>query len=367
MSDITKVAIVGCGNISNIYFKNLALLEGVEVAACHDLLPDAAKARAEQYNVPAKSMEEILADQDIEIILNLTIPKAHYDVAMAAVQAGKHVYNEKPLCLSRELGQKLLDEAKKKGVLVGGAPDTFLGGGIQTCRKLIDDGWIGDVIGADAYMLCRGHETWHPNPEFYYEPGGGPMFDMGPYYLTALVNLVGPVRRVTGSVGISFPQRTITSQPKFGKVIDVETATHITGVLDFQNGAIGTITTSFDISGHKHPKIHIFGSRGTILTPDPNTFGGPVFLNAPGKTDGFQEIPMTHGYHENSRGLGVADLAKAARAGRGHRASGELCFHVLDIMCAIQEASDQGKHIELTSKCERPAPLPLGLRDMTID
>jgi predicted dehydrogenase len=367
MGDIKNVAVVGCGNISGIYFKNLADLDGVRVKSCHDLLPEAAAKKAEEHGCKAASFEEILSDPEIDIVLNLTIPKAHYDVAMRALLAGKNVYSEKPLCLNREEGRKLIATARDKKLLVGNAPDTFLGAGIQTCRKLIDDGWIGEPVGADAFMLCRGHETWHPNPEFYYEAGGGPMFDMGPYYLTALVNLLGPVKRVASSHRISFAKRTITSKPKFGKVIEVTTPTHIAGIMDFANGAVGMIATSFDVSAHQHPNILIYGSRGSIRVPDPNTFGGPVQLNVPGKTNGWVEIPLTHGYQENSRGLGVADMAQALRSGRAHRASGELALHVLDIMCACVESSDEGRHVEIKSSCERPAPLPLGLRDKQID
>jgi predicted dehydrogenase len=244
-----KVGIIGCGNISGIYLKNCTqTFEILEVAACADLIHERAQAQAREYGVPkACSVEELLQDPKIEIVLNLTTPKAHYEVSKAALEAGKHVYVEKPLAVAREDGQAILELAKSKNLLVGCAPDTFLGAGLQTCRKLIDDGWIGEPVAATAFMTCHGHESWHPDPEFYYEIGGGPMLDMGPYYLTALISLLGPVDRVTGSSRITFPERTITSQPKYGKQIKVETPTHIAGVIDFASGAVGTIITSFDV------------------------------------------------------------------------------------------------------------------------
>ena len=355
------MGIVGCGTISGIYLKNARILEMIEVVACADIIPERAKARAEEFGVPrACTVDELLADPEIEIVVNLTVPKAHAEVALRAVRAGKSVYNEKPLTTERDEGKLLLKEAKERGVLVGGAPDTFLGAGIQTCRKLIDDGWIGEPVAATAFMLSHGHESWHPDPAFYYQRGGGPMFDMGPYYLTALVTLIGPVVRVTGSTRITFPERTITSKPKYGQKITVETPTHIAGVMDFANGAMGTIVTSFDVWGGNVPHIEIYGTEGTLSVPDPNGFGGPVRVRKAGSRD-WTEVPHTHGYSENSRGLGVADMAYALRTGRKHRANGELAYHVLDIMHAFEEASVKGEHVRLESSCERPAPLPVAL------
>jgi len=249
---------------------------------------------------------------------------------------------------------------------VGNAPDTFLGAGLQTCRKLIDDGWIGEPVAATAFMMSPGHERWHPDPAFFYQRGGGPMFDMGPYYLTALVFLLGPVRRVTGSTRITRAQRTITSQPKYGQTIDVQVPTYVTGTLDFARGAIGTIITSFDTWAAELPRIEIYGAQGTLSVPDPNTFGGPVRVRRAGSSE-WSEIPLTHPYTENSRGLGVADMAHAIHSGRAHRASSELAFHVLDIMCAIHDAADQDRHIPLESSCERPAPFPLGMLPGVLD
>lgn len=363
----TRIGIIGCGVISGIYLQNARQLESIEVAACADLLPERAQARAAEHGVPrACGVAELLADPEIQIVLNLTIPLAHGEVAMQAIEAGKSVYNEKPLAYRREDARRMLELAKARGVRVGCAPDTFLGAGIQTCRKLIDDGWIGEPIAATAFMMNHGHEHWHPDPGFYYQPGGGPMFDMGPYYLTALVNLMGPVRRVTGSARATFPQRTITSEPKRGTTIVVNTPTHVAGVLDFASGAIGTLITSFDVWGHNLPRIEVYGTAGSLSVPDPNTFGGPVRVRRAGAAE-WSEVPLTHGYAKNSRGLGVADMACALRSGRAHRASGELAYHVLDVMHAVHDASAAGRHVELSSTCERPTPLPLGLREGALD
>ena len=362
-----KVGVVGCGNISGIYFSNAQGLRMLEVVACADLIRERAEASAAKYGVPKVCVtEELLADPEIEIVLNLTIPKAHAEVALAAIAAGKSVYNEKPLAVERKDGKRILDQAAQRGVRVGCAPDTFLGAGMQTCRKLIDDGWIGEPIAATAFMTCHGHESWHPDPEFYYQAGGGPMLDMGPYYLTALVNLMGPVRRVTGSAQITFPERLITSQPKHGTVIEVEVPTHVVGLLDFAGGAVGTIITSFDVWAAELPRIEVYGTEGTLSVPDPNTFGGPVRVYLP-RAGEWREIPLTHGYAENSRGLGVADMAAGLRSGRAHRASGELAYHVLDIMHAIHDASREGRHVELASSCPRPAPLPMNLQPGEVD
>jgi len=362
------VGIVGCGNISGIYFQNLCtVFRNVDVVACSDLIAERAKAKVEEYpGVEILSTEAIMADPRIDIVVNLTTPPDHFSVAMQAVGAGKSVYNEKPLVLKREEGKQLLDAAKEKGVLVGCAPDTFLGGGIQTCRKLIDDGWIGEPVAAQAFMLGHGHESWHPDPEFYYKAGGGPMFDMGPYYLTALVSLLGPVKRVTGSARITFPERTITSEKKYGQKVSVEVPTHVTGIMDFANGAIGTIVTSFDVWGGQTPFIEVFGTEGSLSVPNPNAFGGPIRIKRM-EADEWSQLPLTHGHAENSRGLGPADMASALENGRAPRASGELAYHVLDLMHAFHDASDSGTHVELESTCERPLPLPIGLMNGMVD
>src|SRR5882724_1284042 len=275
--DKIKVGIIGTGNISGIYFQNGSRFDSMELVACADLNVKRAKAKAAEHGVHGGSVEELLADPDIQLIINLTIPQAHASVCLQALEAGKHVYVEKPFAVTREEALRVLELARHKGLLVGSAPDTFLGGGIQTCVKLIEDGWIGTPIGATAFMMGGGHESWHPAPEFYYYKGSGPMFDMGPYYLTALVAMLGPIARVTGSARISYPERTITSQPKFGQKVKVEVPTHVAGILDFAVGPIGMILTSFDVKGGSLlPQIEVYGSLGTLQVPDPNTFGGPV-------------------------------------------------------------------------------------------
>lgn len=363
----TKIGVIGCGTISKTYLQVAKRLEILEVIACADILPERARERATEFGVPrALSVADLLADPEIQIVVNLTIPRAHGEVGLAALAAGKSVYNEKPLAVTREDARRMLEVAARAGLRVGSAPDTFLGGGLQTCRKLIDEGTIGEPIGAVAFMTNHGHEHWHPDPDFYYQPGAGPLFDMGPYYLTALVSLIGPVRRVSGSARISFPERTITSQPRAGTRIKVNTPTHVAGVLDFASGAVATLITSFDVWAANLPRIEIYGSEGSLSVPDPNTFGGPVRLWLP-STREWTEVPLSHGYTQNSRGLGVADMAYALRSGRPHRASGDLAYHVLDVMHALYDASQQSRHVTVSSTCERPAPLPVGLPEGALD
>lgn len=364
-----KVGIIGCGNISSAYFTGIRKFPIMDLVACADLEVDRAVARAAEFDVPkACSVAELLADPEIEIVVNLTIPKAHAEVCLAVLRAGKSVYVEKPLAVTREEGLQMVGLAQSAGLHIGSAPDTFLGGGIQTARKLLDDGWIGTPIAATGFMMGGGHESWHPDPDFYYQVGGGPMFDMGPYYLTALVFLLGPIQRVTGSARISFPQRTITSKPKYGTQITVNTPTHIAGVLDFTNGAIATLITSFDIKGgtSPFPNIEIYGTEGSMRVPDPNTFGGPVWIKRVGMSE-WREMPLSHGFTEQGRGLGVADMAYAIRSGRAHRANGELAYHVLEAMHGFHDASKEGKHYPMQSRCERPQPLPLGLPGDALD
>ncbi|CAM4381513.1 Gfo/Idh/MocA family oxidoreductase [Paenibacillus alkaliterrae] len=362
-----KAGIIGTGNISGIYFDNGNRFDALHVVACADLDVDRAKAKGEEFGVRGSSVEELLADPEIQLIINLTIPQAHASVCLRALEAGKHVYVEKPFAVTREEAQEVLALAEKKGLLVGSAPDTFLGGGIQTSIKLIEDGWIGTPIGATAFMVSGGHESWHPAPDFYYQKGGGPMFDMGPYYLTALVAMLGPITRVTGSARISYPERMITSQPKYGQKVQVEVPTHIAGVIDFASGPIGTLLTSFDVKGGSMlPRIEVYGSAGTMQVPDPNTFGGPIRICRAGSKE-WSDIPLTFGYTENARGVGAADMAKAIQTGRKHRANGELAYHVLEAMHGFHDASEQGVHYTMKSTCERPAPLPLGLQPFCLD
>ncbi len=360
-----KVGVIGCGNISSNYLKHMSAFEILEIKATADLIHERAEAKAAEVGATAMTVVELLADPEIEIVVNLTPPLAHAEVSLAAIAAGKNVQSEKPLAVTRELGQQILAAAREKGVRVGCAPDTFLGGGLQTCRKLIDDGWIGRPVAAVGFMLGHGPETWHPNPEFFYKFGAGPMLDIGPYYITALVNLLGAVHRVTASAQISFPERQILSQPFYGQRIGVDVPTHVAGTLDFESGVVGTVITSFDVWDSSLPRIEVYGSEGSLSVPDPNIFGGPVRVRRAG-ADSWSEIPLTHADNVG-RGIGVADLAYAIRCGRPQRASGELAYHVLDVMSAFREASDSDRHIYLQSRVDRPAPLPLGLRAGTLD
>ncbi len=355
----TRVGIIGCGNISGIYLQNLTkTFRNIELAACADMVAERAEAKAAEHGITAMSVESLLADPSISIIVNLTIPKAHAAVTLAALEAGKHVYLEKPFAITREDGQAMLAKAREKGLRIGCAPDTFLGGGIQTVRKLLDDGWIGRPTGATAFMTCHGHESWHPDPEFYYEVGGGPLFDMGPYYLTALVNLLGPVASVAGHADATFPTRTITSEKKYGKVIDVEVPTHVTGLLRFVAGQSATVMTTFDVWHSTLPRIELYGSEGTLLVPDPNTFGGPVLLRRMGQAD-WTPMPLSHGFSDNSRGIGVADMARGIAAGTPHRADMALAYHVLDIMHGIHDAARLERTVAIASTCARPEALPI--------
>jgi predicted dehydrogenase len=361
-----RVGVVGCGAISNAYFTAKQVFPILDIAACADLVPERAAAKAKEHGIArALSVDELLADPQVEVVLNLTVPKAHADLNCRALAAGKHVYVEKPLGISRAEGRRTMQLAQRKGLRVGCAPDTFMGDGIQTCRRLVDSGAIGQPLGATAYMMCHGHESWHPSPEFYYEVGGGPVFDMGPYYLTALVNLIGPVARVGALARTTFPTRTITSEAKRGKIVPVETPTHITGLLDFANGATGALTMSFDVWRHRHSCIELYGTEGSLLVPDPNGFAGKVFL-AKARED-FVEIPLSTGHPEYQRGAGLADMAYAIRSGRPHRASGELAYHVLDIMAALVEGGERGGFRKLTTTTTRPAAIPDGLATGTLE
>ncbi|MEK5038162.1 Gfo/Idh/MocA family protein [Sporosarcina sp. FSL K6-3457] len=354
-----QVGIIGCGTISSIYMENIPKFDNLELIACADLDINRARAQAAKYQIPeASTVKELLENPNVDLVINLTIPQAHAEVAIEALKNGKHVYGEKPLAVTREKAENILAVAKETGLLVGSAPDTFLGAGVQTAIDLIEKGEIGVPIGASAFMIGRGPEHWHPDPIFFYKEGGGPMFDMGPYYLTALIALLGPIKRLSGSVRISYPERTILSEPKAGTKITVETATHIAGTLEFASGAIGTITTSFDaFGGTSLPSIEIYGSEGTMIVPNPNTFGGPVRLRKRGEEE-FVDIELTRKHDDNSRGIGVADMARAILRGDSYRANGELAYHVLEAMHGFHDSSEQGSFYHMQSTCKRPEPLP---------
>ena len=356
-----NVAIVGCGNISSIYLENLTgRFRNVEVTAVCDMVEEKARAQAEKYGVPrVLTFEEILADPDIDIVLNITTPQTHYSLCKRILEAGKHTYVEKPLSLTYAEGKELVELAKAKGLMIGCAPDTFLGAGIQTCRRIIDSGVIGEIIGATAFMTCHGHESWHPDPEFYYKRGGGRMFDMGPYYLTTLVNLVGSAESVAAMTSIPAPTRTITSQPKFGQTMEVEVPTHVNGLIRFKNGAIGNIITSFDVWGSSLPRIEIYGKRGCMIVPDPNCFDGQVLVMQHFDRE-FKPWPLQTADSVNSRGIGLSDMADAILNRRAtHRACGDMALHVLEMMEKFHVSSNEGRELKLESSCVQPEPMPL--------
>lgn len=386
-----KVAMIGVGAISGIYLQNITkTFREIELTGVCDLILERAQKgvsyvkeeieKGAQVSVPKiyKDMHEAFDDPEVEVILNLTRPYEHYEVTKQALLHGKHVYSEKPLAVDMDEASELVALAENSGLLLGGAPDTFMGAGIQTARRLIDSGMIGEVVGANCAMVCHGHESWHPDPEFYYKRGGGPMMDMGPYYMTALVQLLGEAEGVMGMTKKSFNQRLITSDPHCGETIDVDVDTYLTGNIRFSSGAIAQVFTTFDV--HYSPgassRFEVYGTEGTLIVPDPNTFGGPVMLLRPEdmaaapKTDpalmrrglpdiyaGYKEIPLMYDYCENSRGLGLADMCKGIRQGRSYRANVQQQHHVLEILTSFTKSCAEGKYIPLQTKYNRTAPM----------
>ncbi len=354
-----NVAMIGVGCISGIYLENLTntFNRGVKLLGVCDLVRERAENAQKKYNVPKlyETMYDAFKDPEVDLVLNLTRPYEHFDVSRAALEYGKHVYSEKPLGASLEEGKALVKLAEEKGLMLGGAPDTFMGAGIQTCRRLIDDGWIGDVVGSAAFMICRGHESWHPDPDFYYQYGGGPMFDMGPYYLTAMINLCGGISSVMSASKKSFDRRVISSQPFFGTPIDVNVNTYVAGTVKYASGAIGTLFTTFDVYYPGQARFEVYGSRGTLFVPDPNGFGGPVKLFTPG--EGMKDIELMFDYPDNSRALGLADMAKALQTGRPFRANCSQTFHVLEIMEGFAKSGREGHEVPIESRFERQPPM----------
>jgi predicted dehydrogenase len=360
------IGVIGCGNISTAYLKAAQRFPILDVRAVADLRSEAAARRGAEFGVPALRVDQLLKRDDIEIVINLTVPLAHTDVSLAVLNAGKHVHSEKPLGINVAEARKVMELAAKKDLRVGCAPDTFLGGGHQTARKLIDDGAIGAPVAGSAFFMCPGHERWHPAPGFYYLRGGGPMLDMGPYYVTDLVHLLGPVASVMGSTARPKSERLVTSEPMNGARIPVEVATHVAGTLEFENGAVVSIAMSFDVPRHRHTPIEIYGDKGALLVPDPNRFGGDVHVAKIGAE--WETMPLTHGHVDGEfRSIGVADMASAIVTGRPHRASGALAFHALEVMEAFQISSDEGRRVKIASRVERPAMMPAGRETGQID
>jgi predicted dehydrogenase len=361
-----RVGIVGAGNISGQYSASLARLPQLRVAAVCDLQHERAAALAARHDgARVLPMPELLAADDVDVVLVLTLPSSHADVALTALAAGKHVYVEKPLAASVAEGREVVKAADGAGLRVGCAPDTVLGTGVQTARAAVDAGRIGTPHTATAFMTTPGHERWHPDPEFYYRPGGGPLLDMGPYYLTSLVHLLGPVARVVGASARPSATRTIGKGPRAGTSFAVTVDSTITGILEHTSGALSTLVMSFDIWAARLPRIEVHGTGGSLSVPDPNNFVGAVELySAAAPDEGWVDVGATAGYVDSGRGYGLADLALAVAEDRPHRAGDELALHVLDIMESVQEAADTHSSVELTTTCERPAAVA-GAVDLT--
>jgi predicted dehydrogenase len=347
------VGLIGAGNISDQYLGTLTRLPDVRVLFVADIDEARAAAQAQKYGVPGSgSVDELLGVDDIEIVVNLTIPAAHAEVGMRILAAGKNVWSEKPLALDRESGRALLDEAERRGLRVACAPDTFLGPGLQTVRRAVDDGEIGQPLTALTLFQTGGPERWHPSPDFFYAPGGGPLFDMGPYYLTTLVQVFGPVKSVYGLGSTSHETRTIGSGPRAGESITVEIPSHVSAQLEFESGASAQSVFSFQSHRERVGFVEIAGSDGLVVSPDPNMFGGTVEVRTGGET---REVPTEFDF---LRGVGVLELARAIRAGVPERASGALAFHVLDIMVSISQSIDEGRPVAVESTVERSPALP---------
>jgi predicted dehydrogenase len=362
------VGIIGCGNISTSYLGLSPLFKSLEMRAVADLNIAAARARAAEYDVRALSVEDLLAAEDIDVVVNLTIPDAHFSVTKSILEAGKHAYSEKPLVLTLSEGEQLRDLSEGKGLRIGSAPDTFLGGSHQLARARIDEGLIGDIVAGTCHVMSHGMEHWHPNPDFFFLPGAGPVLDIGPYYVTNLLQLIGPVKRVGALTSAASDTRTITTDgPRKGEVIPVKTPTNIHALLEFENGATITMSTSWDVWAHRHANMELYGKDGSIFVPDPNFFGGTV--EAAGR-DGkiaplenwdhpFGVANQKHpgGDRANYRTAGLADMAQAMVEGRPHRCSLELAIHAVDVMTSILKSGETGQFVDLTTTCDRPAPL----------
>lgn len=365
--EVKKIGIVGCGNISGIYLTNIGgRFTNIKVAGICDLIREKAETQSKNFGVTKiyRDMYELFDDPEIDIVLNITRPNDHYGVSKAALLAGKHVYSEKPLATNVDDAKELVQLAKDRGLYLGGAPDTFLGAGIQTARRLIDDGEIGEIIGANAHMLARGPESWHPDPEFFYKRGGGPMLDMGPYYTTALVNLLGAAEAVTAFGRITFQKRTIGSEPHRGEVIDVEVDTFTSGAIRFTSGAIASLTVSFDTYAERGSFIEIYGANGSILVPDPNCFGGDVMLRR--ENGPYERVDLIEGFTANSRALGLSEMADAIGDGRLHRANYLQQLHVLEIMTAFEKSSRSGAQVIIDAPFERqPALVPSEIKSVS--
>ncbi len=366
--DPITIGLIGCGNISGTYLQRAPEFDAIRLKACADADAERAEGAAAEYGVEAMTPEALLADPEIALVINLTPPLAHAEVGRQVLAAGKHLYSEKPLTATAAEAQELLDTANAAGLRVGCAPDTFLGGGHQQARRLVDDGAIGRPIGGSVRFLSHGMEHWHPNPSFFFKAGGGPLLDIGPYYLTAMVNLLGPVSAVIAHATKGFEERIVTSEPRHGERIAVEVPTHVEGALEFAGGAVISLTATWDVWPFDRYRLELFGTEGSMQMPDPNFFGGATRLTKDGNTidtlepDGFDYatpnlVSGSGASVANYRIIGVVDIAEAIRDGRPHRASGQLAYHVLEVLEALQRSSKEGRRIAIESTCKRPEPM----------
>ncbi len=367
MAKTLGVGIIGSGNISAAYLKLAPLFKGIEIRAVADINEAAATARASEFGVEARSIDALLESEDIDLVVNLTIPDAHFDVSKQILSAGKHLYSEKPLTLSLKDGLELQKLAARKNLKAGCAPDTFLGGAHQLARKLVDDGQVGTITSGTAHVMSHGMEHWHPNPDFFFRPGGGPILDLGPYYIANLINLIGPVRRVAALTSMASPTRTISSAPRAGEKIDVTTPTTIQALLEFESGASITLSASWDVWAHNHPNMELYGTDGSLFLPDPNFFGGEVKLAKPGKKAkavkawahplGTPNQKHSQGMMANYRTAGLADMAVAILEDRDIRCSLERALHGVDVMVSILRSGEEKKFIDIKTSCSRPEAL----------
>lgn len=362
-----KVGLIGCGMISEVYLKNCTERFGnMEIKACADINAQSAEKRAQQFGILAMTVEELLADPEIELVLNLTIPDQHAPVSKKILEAGKHAYSEKPFATTYEDAIALLNLAKDKNLCVGSAPDTFMGGGLQTVRSLLDSDMIGRPFAAQAFLFSRGPEYFHPNPEFLYKEGAGPLMDWGPYYITALVSLFGPVRRVYGAARKTFEEREIKApkSPLKGQKFPVEVPTYVTSILGFENGMLVNLTVTFDLQcaywESEMPYIQIYGTEGVISVPDVNGFAGPVLLR---KGDGkFEKVEAKGNFTDNCRGMGLCDMIHGIQTKESWRTEGHMGAHVVEVMLAILESAREKKEITLNTTCKIPKALPLDMK-----
>jgi predicted dehydrogenase len=361
------VGILGCGNISTTYFALSPLFKGIKVLACADINPVAAQAKAKEYGVKAQTVEELLANDEIDVIVNLTIPDAHFAVSKAILQAGKHVYSEKPLTVTLDQGKELQALGREKGLAIGCAPDTFLGGAHQLARAYIDEGGVGRITSGTCHVMSPGMEMWHPNPGFFFLNGGGPILDLGPYYIANLINFLGPVKRVAALTTMANPTRTVTSEPLKGTIIPVETPNNMHALLVFVDGATITLSASWDVWSHRHANMELYGTEGSIYVPDPNFFGGVVEASGRNKDIAplkdwdhpFGKANQEHpnGPRANYRTAGLADMAMALIEGRDIRCSIDRALHGVDVMTSILKSGAEGNFVATTTTCTKPAAL----------